>query len=85
MRKKIWHDRGHDMGNSVANIRLRRQSHVLLIYYANVDSVANILPIYCPNWGKYMGHKIIFGQGYYGTAVNKTEIGISSVFMCLVV
>ena len=33
------------MGNSVANIRLRRRSHILPIYCANVGSVANILPI----------------------------------------
>ena len=42
------HECGHDMGNSVANIQLRRRSHILPIYCANVGSVANILPIYCP-------------------------------------
>ena len=59
--KKIRHERGHDMGNSVANIRLRRRSHILPIYCTDVGSVANILPIYCPYYCKYMGHEIIFG------------------------
>ena len=60
--KKIWHECGHDMGNSVANIRLKRRSYILPIYCANVGSVANILPIYCPHCSKYMGHEIIFGR-----------------------
>ena len=47
---------GHDMGNSVDSIRLRRRNHILPIYYAN------ILPIYCPYCCKYMGHEIIFGR-----------------------
>ena len=48
------------MGNSVANIRLRRRSHILPIYCANVGSVANILPIYRPYCCQYMGPEIIF-------------------------
>ena len=64
-KKKIWHECGHDMGNSVANIRLRRRSHILPIYCANVGSVANILPIYCPHCGQYMGHEIIFVRELY--------------------
>ena len=50
------------MGNRMANIRLRRRSHILPMYCTNVGSVADILPIYCPYCCKYMDHKIIFGR-----------------------
>ena len=41
--------------------QFRRRNHILPIYCANVGSVANILPIYCPYCCQYMSPEIIFG------------------------
>ena len=60
--KQIWHTNVDMIWETMWPIFGLGAGATCCPYTALMNSVANILPIYCPYGGQYMGHEIIFGR-----------------------